>query len=114
MAKKYAELRAKMSPESRGRAHAETEGYLMEMALSELRAARALTQTNLAKKLRKGQPAISKIESSADMYVSTLRDTINAMGGVLEIRAVFPDAAILINQFSRLGGRKPKVSHSAK
>jgi len=114
MAKKYAELRAKMSPESRARAQAETENYLKEMALSELRAARDLTQAHLAQKLHKGQPAISKIESSVDIYVSTLRDTINAMGGLLEIRAVFPDATVVINQFSRLGGRKRKVAGSAK
>ena len=114
MAKKYAELRAKMSPESRARAQAETESYLMEMALSELRAARDLTQVRLAKKLKMKQPAVSKIESNADMYVSTLDKVINAMGGVLEIRAVFPNATVLINQFRRLGGRKVKVSESAK
>jgi transcriptional regulator with XRE-family HTH domain len=112
MARKYAELRAKMLPESRARAQAETAMYLYEMALGELRAARDLTQANLAKKLRKGQPAISKMESSTDMYVSTLRDTINAMGGVLEMRAVFSDATVLINQFSQLGEAKPKVSRT--
>lgn len=114
MAKKYTELRAKMSPESRARAQAETEMYLKDMALSELRAARDLTQVRLAKKLNMRQPAISKIESNVDMYVSTLDKVINAMGGVLEIRAIFPDATILINQFSRLGGRKAKVSQSHK
>ncbi len=101
-----------MSPESRARAQAKADKFLKEMALSELRAARDLTQTYLARKLRKGQPAISKIENSTDMYVSTLRETINAMGGVLEIRAVFPDATIVINQFAELA-QKPKASRSA-
>ncbi len=114
MAKKYAELRAKMSPESRARAQAETEIYLKDMALGELRAARDLTQVRLAKKLKMKQPAVSKIESNADMYVSTLDKVINAMGGVLEIRAIFPNTTVLINQFSRLGGRKAKVSGSVK
>jgi len=113
MAKKYADLREKMSPESRARAQAKADEFLKEMALGELRAARDLTQVRLARKLRMGQPAISKIESSTDMYVSTLRKAINAMGGVLEIRAVFPDATILINQFGQLGRAKPRMSQSA-
>jgi len=113
MAKKYADLRQKMSPESRARAQAKAGEFLKEMALGELRAARDLTQVRLARKLQMGQPAVSKIESSTDMYVSTLRKAINAMGGVLEIRAVFPDATILINQFSQLGRARPAVPQSA-
>jgi transcriptional regulator with XRE-family HTH domain len=110
MAKNYATLRAKMRPESQARAQAKAEMFIREMALGELRAARDLTQVRLAKKLRKGQPAISKIESSVDMYVSTLEKAINAMGGTLEIRAVFPDTVIRISQFSRLGGRKKTLA----
>jgi hypothetical protein len=33
------------------------------------------------------------------MYVSTLREFINAMGGELEITARFPDGSVRINQF---------------
>ena len=114
MAKKFTELLEKMPQESRARAQAKADEFLKDMALSELRAARDLTQTYLAKRLRKGQPAISKIENSTDMYVSTLRETINAMGGVLEVRAVFPNATIVINQFSRVRRRKAKALHSGK
>jgi len=113
MAKKYAELRTKMSPESRARAQAETEEYLLEMALSELRAAQDLTQLRLAKKLKMKQPTLSKIESSVDMYVSTLGKVINGMGGVLEIRAIFPQGAVKINQFSKPGRRRKTVTQKA-
>ena len=103
MPKKYAELRTKMSPESRARAREKAVEFVRVMALGELRAARELTQVRLAKKLHIGQSAISKIENSLDMYISTLEKVISAVGGTLEIRAVFPDATIRINQFSQLG-----------
>jgi len=39
---------------------------------------------------------------SADMYISTLRGVIKAMGGDLEIVARFPDGSVRINQFEEL------------
>ena len=68
----------------------------------ELRAARALTQEHLSTILGVKQSAISKLERRADMYVSTLRHFIEAMGGQLEIRAVFPDGDVRITQFQAL------------
>ena len=62
-----------------------------------------MTQEHLAKILNVNQPAISKMERRADMYVSTLQDFVKAMGGQLEIRAVFPDGTVRITQFSELG-----------
>ena len=75
------------------------------MALDELREARDLTQEHLAKVLHVNQSAISKLERRTDMYVSTLQDFVRAMGGRLEIRAVFPDGAVRINQFAELAKR---------
>ena len=49
--------------------------------------------------LHVNQAAISKLERRTDMYVSTLRKYIEAMGGELEIRAVFGDGVVRINQF---------------
>ena len=106
MAKNFNELRAKMSPEQRARAQAWTEEMLREMPLDELRAAREMTQEHLAKILRVNQSAVSKMERRADMYVSTLQDFVRAMGGYLEIRAVFPDGAVRISQFSELAKKK--------
>jgi hypothetical protein len=37
------------------------------------------------------------------MYVSSLRSYIEAMGGQLEIVALFPDGAVRINQFEEIG-----------
>jgi hypothetical protein len=45
---------------------------------------------------------LSKLEYRTDMYVSTLRRCIAAMGGQLEIRAVLPRGTVRINRFERL------------
>jgi ribosome-binding protein aMBF1 (putative translation factor) len=106
MAKKFAELRAKMSPESRVRAEERTRVMLDEMPLNELRQARGLSQATLAKVLNVQQPSIAKLEHRADMYISTLRSHIEAMGGMLEIVARFPDGSVKINNFESLDDNK--------
>ena len=102
MAKKFAELRARMSPESRARAAAKATAMLAEMPLNELRQARGLSQKVLAEVLRVQQPAIAKIEKRTDMYISTLRSHIEAMGGELEVVARFPDGSVKISNFAEL------------
>lgn len=59
--------------------------------LHELRRARQMTQVALAQQLNIVQPSVSRLERQADMYVTTLRRYIEALGGRLEIRAVFDD-----------------------
>ena len=103
MAKKFADLRAQMRPESRARAEAKAQAMLCEMPLNELRQARGLSQKMLAEVLHVQQPSIAKIEKRTDMYISTLRSHIEAMGGRLEVVARFPDGAVKISNFSDLG-----------
>ena len=106
MAKKFSELRDKMSPERRAKVQREYEKLIAEMPLQKLRAARELTQENLASLLEVNQSEVSKIEHRTDMYVSTLASYVKAMGGSLEIRAVFPDSgAVRITQFEELAER---------
>jgi predicted transcriptional regulator len=102
MARKFSELRKRMSPESQERAKAKTKVMLSEMALDELREARRLTQEQLAERLNVKQPAIAKIERRADMYLSTLRGVIKAMGGEMEICAVFPEGRVTIRQLREI------------
>lgn len=103
MAKKFADLRAKMSPEARAQAEEKANAMLAEMPLNELRQARGLSQKMLAEVLHVQQPSIAKIEKRTDMYISTLRSHIEAMGGQLEVVAKFPDGAVKISNFSELG-----------
>ena len=65
------------------------------MPLHELRRARALTQRDMAKMLKVNQPAVSKLEQRADVYVSSLRSYIEAVGGRLKIIAEFPEGEAL-------------------
>ena len=102
MAKNFKELQAKMSPESRARSREKARRMVRDMALNELREARQLTQQQLAEQLGVRQPAIAKIERRTDMYLSTLRGVIKAMGGELDIRAVFPDGTVKIRQLKEL------------
>jgi transcriptional regulator with XRE-family HTH domain len=109
MARNFNELRAKMSPERRALNEAEAKRMLREMPLDELRAARHLTQEHLAELLRINQASVSKMERRTDMYIGTLSKFIEAMGGQLEIRAVFPDGAVRITQFNELAEAKPGI-----
>jgi len=93
---KWSELKAKMRPEAQRKARALTAQMLAEMPLEHLRAARQMTQVNLAQVLGVNQSAVSKLEKRTDMYLSTLRSYIQAMGGQLEIQAVFPEGSVRI------------------
>lgn len=99
MAKKFAELRTKMTPEAQARSAAMAEGMLVEMQLQELRKSRHFTQVELAQVLSVEQAAVSKLERREDMFVSTLRDYIKALGGELHMVASFPDAEIRVHPF---------------
>jgi predicted transcriptional regulator len=66
-----------------------------DMSLTELRRARAMTQDQLAADLHIGQASIAKLERRTDMYLSTLRRFVEAMGGELEIVARFPDQQLV-------------------
>jgi transcriptional regulator with XRE-family HTH domain len=72
------------------------------MPLEQIRNARRLTQVQLAEAMHIDQARVSRLERRTDMYVSTLANFIEAMGGRLEIRAVFPDGEIKIKQFTDL------------
>jgi len=97
-----------MSPQSRARISKRTAEMASEMALQELREAMQLTQQELAEHLKMNQAAVSKMEHQSDMYVSTLRRFIAAMGGQLRIVAHFPHGDVVINQFEDI--QKPKTA----
>lgn len=82
----------------------ETERLIAEdLTLQALRKARAHSQKQVGKKLKVNQSEVSKIERRADLYVSTLRHYIEAVGGELEIIARFPDRPpVRISQFEDL------------
>jgi hypothetical protein len=102
MARSFEELRAKMSPERRARNDARAKEMLRDMPLHQIRNAREMTQTRLAELMEMDQGNVSRLEQRTDMYLSTLRSYVEAMGGTLEIRAVFPDGDVKIDLLNKL------------
>jgi transcriptional regulator with XRE-family HTH domain len=100
MARNFKERQMKMLPERRARVEERVRKAIKEMALDELRSAREFTQAELSQVLKVDQGSISKLERRTDMYIGTLRRYIEAMGGSLQIRAVFPDGEVQIKQFA--------------
>lgn len=100
--RKFGALRGRMSPERQARVRERTAQMLAALPLAELRQARELTQAQLAEMMQTDQGNLSKLERQTDMYVSTLRRYVEAMGGTLEIVARFPEGAVEISQFSAL------------
>lgn len=94
MARKFSELYVKLPAATRERVETRVAEYKAEMALEDLRRDRKLTQVDIARNLGIAQGAVSKIEKRADMHVGTLRKHIEAMGGSLQLRAIFPDAEV--------------------
>ncbi len=82
-----------------GRDRKASKGQGGEMALHELRQARARSQESLAQGMKIGQPAVAKLERRDDMHVSNLRRYVEALGGKLEIKAQFPDRSVTISNF---------------
>ena len=86
------DMMAELDPERRRRIEDRaTELIAEEMTLRELRKARALTQASVARELGISQDAISRLEKRSDLLLSTLRRTVEAMGGSLSLIARFPD-----------------------
>jgi len=99
MAHKWRDIRRELSPELEEETRDYVRSLVAAVTLNQLREARNLTQANLAIILGVNQGSVSKMEKRADMYVSTLRSFIQAMGGQLQIKAVFPEGEVQIEQF---------------
>ena len=100
---KFSKLEAKLPP--RRRAHIDRMAAMLrkEMDLTQLRIARELSQAEMGERLKVEQPAIAKLEKRTDMYVSTLRRFVEAVGGKLEIVARFPHHKVRIRNFEKIG-----------
>jgi len=100
--RKFQELLDEMPAARRKKIARRVKQALAAMPLEELRRAREMTQADLAQTLGVNQGEISKIEHRTDVYLSTLAGYVEALGGRLEIRAVFQDREMRISQFEGL------------
>ena len=103
----------KLSPAQRKKVEARAaELVAEEMTLRELRKARKLTQVRVAKALGVTQDSVSRLEKRSDLLLSTLRKTVQAMGGNLSLVAEFPDRAPVV--LSGIAGDDPGPKHSGR
>ena len=103
MSKPFKMLQEKMSQSAQDVAAIKTQQMLKAMPLQELRQAHQMSQERLAQHFTTKQANVSRMERRTDMYISTLRNYIEAMGGELDIIARFPDGEVHINQFEDIG-----------
>lgn len=89
---RWRDLDHKNSAEKRAEIRHEALAELDRIGFAALRRAREQTQVELAEKLGINQASVSAIENNSDLLLSTLAKYVRAMGGEIEIRAVFPEA----------------------
>jgi len=111
MASKWKEVRRTLPPEREARIKGRVASELNRLPLAEVRKAREMTQVRLAEVLHVNQGAISKMEKRSDMYLSTLRSYVEAMGGHLDVRAVFPNGEIVLEQLGDVKEESCKAAH---
>ncbi len=99
MAKNFIELRAKLSPEMQARAAGRAEAMLIETRLQELRKSGPLPQAAANQTTSLIHASISVLERCEAVYVSTLREYVNELGGELKLIASFPDGDIQVHPF---------------
>lgn len=86
----FNDLRDK-TPEGRARVAEYERTMRAVMRLAELRAERGVTQDELARGMDVSQAHVSQIERKDNLYLSTLHNYVEALGGQLRLCAVFPD-----------------------
>ncbi len=107
--KPYEKLLKKMKPETRAAAEELGRKFVTEIRLKQLRQAKKLSLVRVASKLKMKQASVSKLERQADMYVSSLRQYVKAIGGELIIAARFSNGNdIRISQFAEKGRRSAR------
>jgi DNA-binding XRE family transcriptional regulator len=91
----------KADPLRRERIEANKRAMRDALTLARLREHRGLTQAAVAQSLDQTQANVSRIEHEEDLYLSTLRGYIAALGGSLEVTAVFDDERIVLDASGR-------------
>jgi DNA-binding XRE family transcriptional regulator len=116
MTVKWNELKHKASREVRAQLKREARAELRRIGFDKLRQARQQTQVAVAEKLNVGQGSISRIEKQSDFLLSTLREYVDALGGKLELRVIFPDGDFVIETLATAkpaGKRKVRAKAAA-
>jgi hypothetical protein len=81
--------RERLSPAARARVEARVRAEVEELTLRGLRRCLELTQVELGATAAMTQSELSRLEGRSDHLTSTLRRYVEALGGRLEITAIF-------------------------
>ncbi len=103
MAESFKKLRKQVRGDKARRARVEQHKHAMldVLKLAELRESQNRTQADVAETLRVTQANVSRLEHQDDLYLSTLSSYISALGGHLEMSAVFPDRTVQLEPRSK-------------
>ena len=94
MPRNFKELGGKLPQAAQDRVERRVNATLERMALHELRRERKRTQHAMAEHMNVTQSEISKIEQRSELRLGTLQEYVHALGGRLEMRAVFPEKSV--------------------
>lgn len=87
-------------------------------SLQALRKAVGKAQIEVATTLHISQPSVSKIEKQADMYISTLRNFVTAIGGDLDLVVRFPHQPPIhlnsLGEITEVGSTHSRMRQSEK
>jgi len=79
---------------------------IQEAEIAELRKALRVSQQELAALLGKSQGAVAQLEQRTDMKISTLRETIEALGGHLQLIAEFPAGQVRLSNLGQAADKE--------
>jgi hypothetical protein len=96
--KPWSEISAKMraDPERRARIEQREQAIEAELTISQLREARGATQENVAERMNVTQSNVSHFERNPNIFLRSLAGYVEALGGRLEVCAVFPDQVVVL------------------
>jgi|GEM_PF-1200442 len=119
MASPWRNIKHKFSEERYAEIKREALGELDRIGFNKLRQARKHTQVALAERLDIPQNAVSRMERRTDLLLSTMRGYVEALGGKLELRVIFPDGEFVLDELApprkraKRGGAKIDAAETA-
>jgi DNA-binding XRE family transcriptional regulator len=96
--KPWSEISAKVraNPERRARIEQREQAIEAELTISQLREALGATQESVAERMNVTQSNVSHFERNPNIFLRSLASYVEALGGRLEVRAVFPDQVVTL------------------
>jgi ribosome-binding protein aMBF1 (putative translation factor) len=88
--------KVRADPERRARIEQREQAIEADLTISQLREARGASQMSVAEKMNVTQSNVSHFERNPNIFLRSLADYVEALGGQLEIRAVFPDQIVTL------------------